>query len=218
MNSRARWSKAAVVLGCCVGSGCGTFTVQHTAEPLARGQWRGSVISTVQTLRDNEQSATVPGGAVGLAAARGVGHNSEVGGAISTLGVEAFGKTRFWQSNGATPWSLAALVAIGGVQLPARSLISPGTEVHARLIGIATKRTSGCLTWSVGPAVAAYEFWPRNGGSEHGVWFGGFGNLAWQWSPAWTLTPEVSLHRAASGTFPVDGSIAQLTVGVSRTW
>ena len=113
---------------------------------------------------------------------------------------------------------LTPLLALGGVQLPARGVISPGTEVHARVTGIATKRTSGCLTWSVGPSVAAYEFWPRYGGNEYGVWLGGFANLAWQWSEHWTLVPEVSLHRAVSGTFPVDKSIAELSIGWSRTW
>lgn len=210
--------RAWLVLSMAAATGCGTFAVQHTAEPLARGQWRGSVIASAQKLTDNEQSATAPGGVLGLRAARGIGHHTEIGGALYTLGAEAFGKRQLWQTAGATPWSVAALVALGGVQLPARGVISPGTEVHARIVGIVTKRTSGCLTWSAGPSVAAYEFWPRSGGNEHGVWLGGFANLAWQWSEHWTLVPEVSLHRALTGTFPVDESIAELSIGWSRTW
>lgn len=115
-------------------------------------------------------------------------------------------------------WSLGILAAVGGARLPANGLSSPGTEIHRRFVGLVTVRTSRCLTWSFGPSVAGYEFWPRGGGLEYGLWFGGFGNLAWQLAPQWTLVSEVSVHQAATGTFPVDNRVIQLSVGWSRTW
>jgi hypothetical protein len=214
----ARGPIAAMVL-LLTGVGCGTFAVQHTAEPLPRGEWRGSLVGSLQALNDDEQKAKVPGGILALGVARGMGHNSELGVTLYTLGVEAYGKVRLWAGPGVSPrWSLGLLAAFGGTRLPSNGLISPGTEVHSRLVGLATLRTSSCLTWSFGPSLAGYQFWPDGGGREHGLWFGGFGNLAWQVSQRWTMVPELSLHRAATGTFPVDKQVLQLSVGWSRTW
>lgn len=198
---------------------CGTFAVQNTAEPLPRGVWRGALVGSLQTLRDDQQQATVPGGTLAIGVARGMGKNSEVGATLYTLGVEAYGKVRVWPGPLVDAhWSFALLAAVGGTRLPSNGLISPGTEIHSRLVGLATVRTSACLAWSFGPSTAAYQFWPRGGGDEHGLWLGGFGNLAWQLSQHWAMVPELSLHRAVSGTFPVDKLVIQLSVGWSRTW
>jgi hypothetical protein len=198
---------------------CGTFAVQNTAEPLPRGMWRGALVGSLQTLRDAEQKSTVPGGTLAIGIARGIGHNREVGATLYTLGIEGYGKVRVWPEPSLDAhWSFAVLAAVGGTQLPANGLISPGTEIHSRLVGLATVRTSACLAWSFGPSTAAYQFWPRGGGNEHGLWLGAFGNLAWQLSQHWTMLPELSLYRSVSGTFPVDKQLIQLSVGWSRTW
>ncbi|MBP9089336.1 MAG: hypothetical protein KBG15_24655 [Kofleriaceae bacterium] len=199
--------------------GCGTFAVQHTAEPVPRGTWRGALVGSLQTLYDDEQRAKVPGGTLAIGVGRGMGRNSELGVTLYTLGVEAYGKVRLWHGPaGAARWSLGLLAAVGGARLPANALISPGTELHSRVVGLATVRTSSCVSWSFGPSIAGYEFLPRGGGREHGLWVGGFGNLAWQLSPRWAMVPELSVHKAASGTFPVDDQVVQLSVGWSRTW
>jgi hypothetical protein len=194
-------------------AGCGSYTTYQTAEPLPRGRWQGAAAIGPGVFVDQPGASRTPSVHVELAARRGVGADTDAGVKLYGLGWEAGVRHRITRRGA---WSLAPLLAIGGLRTIGRGSLPDALAGHLRLTGIATRRTSSRWAWSFGPVVTGSLYLPAAGGHATGVLVGVVGNGAWRFGRCWQLVPELSLHRSVAGDVPVDGSVVQLGVGVLR--
>ena len=195
-------------------AGCGSYTTYQTAEPLPKGRWQGAVALGPGVFRDDPGQTKIPSMHVELAARRGLGADTDVGLKLYTIGWEASVRHRLWTND--QGWSIAGLVALGGVSSQGEGPMFEGLQAHLRTTAAFTRRTSKRWAFSFGPVATGSYYLPAAGGHATGLLGGAFGNVEWAFGNRWRLMPELSLHRTISGEVPVDGVVVQLGVGMTR--
>jgi hypothetical protein len=215
MRIPGRDLSCALALVACA-AGCGSYTTYQTAEPMPRGRWQGAIALGVGSFADPPSDSRTPSASFEIGARRGVGRDTDVGLKLYTIGFEASVRHRF--ATAPHGWSFAGLLAIGGLTSRGGTVLPDALGGHVRLTAIATKRTSARWAYSFGPLATSSLFLPAGGGRATGVLLGAFANLAWTLGDRWHLVPELSLHRTIAGDVPVDGSVAQLGIGLARDW
>jgi hypothetical protein len=195
-------------------AGCGTYTTYHSAEPLARGKWQGSLAVTPGVFVDQPSTVKTPTLISEVAVRYGVGGETDVGLKLFSIGSELSVRHRV----SAGDWQVALL----GAGVFARSEESGGaTEAilaQLRLGSAITRRTSSRWAFTFGPLVTASRYWFAGGGNAKGVLVGAFGNAQWSFSSSrrWHLIPEISLHGSIVGDVPVDGFVTLLGLAIAH--
>lgn len=186
-------------------TGCGSYTMYQTAEPLPRNRWELQVASTSGEFYDLPQNTPTPTTGLELAARYGLGHETDVGLKLYTVGTEASVRHRFVDGK----WQWAGLAALGGARTIERLGSTDAYTMHARIAAAITRRLRPRFAITFGPALTGSFFLPAGGGSAAGLMVGAFGNAEWRLGATnrWHITPEVSLHVAPLGDVPVKGGV-----------
>lgn len=186
-------------------AGCGSYTMYQTAEPLPKNRWQLQVASTSGEFYDLPQNTPTPTTGLELASRYGIGHDTDVGLKLYTLGSEVSIRHRFADGR----WQYAALGALGGAWTIARLGSTDALTMHARGAVAITRRLRPRFAFTFGPALTGSVFVPAGGGSSAGLMIGAFGNAEWRLGATnrWHLTPEISVHVAPLGDVPVKGGV-----------
>ena len=186
-------------------TGCGSYTMYQTAEPLPLNHWQLQVASTSGEFFDLPQNQPTPTTAVELASRYGIGHDTDVGLKIYTFGTEASVRHRFVNGK----WQWAGLAALGGARTLERLGTTDALTMHVRGAAAITRRFRPRFAITFGPALTGSLFVPAGGGSSAGLLVGAFGNAEWRFGATnkWHLVPEISLHVAPLGDVPVKGGV-----------
>lgn len=195
-------------------AGCGTYTHYQTAEPLPLHRLQVAVASTSGAFFDLAQETFTPMTGLELAARYGIGHDTDLGLKLYTLGAEASVRHRFIDRR----WQYAGLAAIGGVRTREHLGTSDSLTGHVRLAGAITRRTGPGFALTFGPAATCSVFVPAGGGKAAGLLLGAFGNVEFSFGATrrWHVTPEISLHVTVVGDVPVSGAVALGGLAISR--